>query len=161
MLLLESSRFRAAEALLRRAIAICGEGPALLLAMGSREKSMCRGAGALNEVRSIEENLSSVPLHIPWLELALGLTGTLLVLQLFPSLGAAVWGIVDFRNWSNWSLTAGLIVVLVGLLTVRAGRRVRSQLRPRKGGRNAPNMKPRRRHRWHRLEEILSSPTDW
>lgn len=131
-ILIESARFHAAETLLRRAIATCGKEPALLDQWDRVRNLLAEEQRQLNEARLVEQNLSDAPIRIPWLALAIGSTVALLVLQLIPSAGAAVWRIVDFRNWSP---TVGLTLVLVGLLAIRVGPRVRSQLRRWKVGR--------------------------
>jgi len=54
-----------------------------------------------------------------WLELLLILAATILLLQLWPSLGRGIWQVLDIRTWSSRTWMILNAVVLLGLIGSR------------------------------------------
>jgi hypothetical protein len=58
-------------------------------------------------------------LGFTWLELLLALAAIALVLQLWPSLGRALWRALDIRDWSSKTWMILNAFVLMGLISAR------------------------------------------
>jgi tetratricopeptide (TPR) repeat protein len=117
--LLASNRFDAAETLLSRAIATCGEQTILVQRLEQVRNLRDEEQRRLTEERSIEQAILNEPIRIPWLELSLGGAALLLVVQLVPSLRDAAWKMLDFREWTRIGWFVFNVLILAGLVAAR------------------------------------------
>lgn len=110
-MLIADEQYGVAEACLRRAIAACGESPALLEKLENVQGFQRQPA----TLKSREPEPEPETLRVPWLELAFAAAVVGLGLQLVPAAGQAAWQVVDVPHWSRleWFL---LNVGIIGLL---------------------------------------------
>jgi len=118
-LLLESSQFNAAETVLVRGLAACGEQHELVEQLRRVRMLRADEQRELAEERAMQQEIENAPFRIPWLELALIAMVLMLALQLIPAFRAAAWRLVDFRQWSQLGWIAFNIIVLIALVAVR------------------------------------------
>ncbi len=110
-----ASRFDAAEVVLSRGVASCGEDFALLEQL-KRVRHLRLEEHQQYKNQKIEPQFQNRPRQTRWPELCLAGTVILLVLQLFPSVPSTIRAIIDFRDWSRFGWIGFNVFVLVALI---------------------------------------------
>lgn len=118
-LLLGSNRFDAAEAILSRAVTVCGKQHVLAERLDRVRTLRAEEQRMLAEERAVEQQLMNAPIRVPWLELGLAACVIILVAQLIPAVRAFAWSMIDIRQWSQFGWMVFNIVVLLGLIAAR------------------------------------------
>lgn len=121
-LMYEAEQFAEAEAVLNRGITTIGEQATLVDRLQRVRAQRIDWEMELAEAqRQRRERLERKPIHIPWLELVLGMAAIALLFQFFPAMAAATWRLIDFRNWSRLTWFVANVVVLLFLCGIRFG----------------------------------------
>lgn len=115
-LLLNSNRFDAAETLLTRALSACGQEQSLLDQLHQVRYLRDEEVRKTAEQRKSDSKEKNAPLRLPWLELALAGALVALLVQLIP----AVRTVVDATQWSRSGWLIFSVILLIGLITIRA-----------------------------------------
>jgi tetratricopeptide (TPR) repeat protein len=118
-LLIRANRVNAAEAVLNRGIAACGQQQSIVEQLDKLRSLRADEQRRLDEESALKQQLMDAPIRIPWMELAFGFIVLILILQLVPSAGAAAWRIVDVSEWSQLGWFIFNVGVLIGLISVR------------------------------------------
>ena len=118
-ILMESNQWNAAESVLSRAIAACGEQTALRERLNRVHYLRADEQRQLADERAAKRRADNPPIRIPWLEMALASALAFLVLQLVPRAGAAALRTMDYRRWSSsiWLLLN--VAIVLGLIAFR------------------------------------------
>jgi cytochrome c-type biogenesis protein CcmH/NrfG len=127
--LLNSNRLNAAESVLTKGIAACGEQAALLQELRRVRTIRAEEDRQLTEDRALAARNENRQFQMPWMELALASAFFFLILQLVPSVRAAVWRMIDFRQWSRYVWFAVNFIIFLGLAAVRFGSNIRAAIR--------------------------------
>lgn len=132
----EANQIDAAEALLSRAIAACGDQNSLVKKLKQVRLLRAEEQRSLAEERVIEQQINDTPIRIPWLELGLAVACFAIVVQLVPVVRSVAESIVDFRKWSQIDWFLFNIFVLLVLITVRYRPELRTAIRQRQNRKN-------------------------
>lgn len=131
-LLLGSKQFNAAEALLTRAIRMCGNQKPLVVQLDQARVRRAKEQRIFAEERAPEQQIDGAALRIPWFQIATLLAVVILALQLIPPAGHVVWRSVDVRRWSRFGWFLFNIIILLVLIGVRFAPNCRAFMRRRR-----------------------------
>jgi tetratricopeptide (TPR) repeat protein len=118
-LFLESNDLRDAEAILKQGIETCRSHSALTTRLEHVLGLRAQDEAELERMRRKDIARHKEPFRMPWLEAGLLLAGVVLVLQMFPTVGAATLRGVDFRGWSQGNWIYATCAVIVALFLIR------------------------------------------
>jgi tetratricopeptide (TPR) repeat protein len=125
-LLLSSTQYNLAETVLNRGISACGEQQPLVEKLHQVRLLRAEDQRQLDEKRALAQKIADAPIRIPWLELVLGITFLVLLLQVAPSLAIAIWRSIDIRNWEWGGWLSFNLIVLLGLILIRTAPTLRA-----------------------------------
>lgn len=131
-LFLESNQWSAAESVLSRAIAACGEQSGLVKQLERVRRLQADEERTLAEQRAIRQEVENRPLRIPWVELILALAFVLFLAQTVPSVRAIAIGLIDVPNWSRTGWFLFNIFIVLGLVAVRFRTEIGDYIRRRR-----------------------------
>jgi tetratricopeptide (TPR) repeat protein len=107
-----------AENIITQGLSVCSEN--LMLKDRLQQVQMLRLQQLTEESKLRKKQIErrNRPFRMPWLEIALSLAGCVLLAQLFPAVGWAVWAAIDPRHWSQstWFIVNFLFVLILILI---------------------------------------------